>query len=181
MRHAFAALLVIVTAASALAQQPQPARAVGGPASALEPAQQAPPPPPPPPGPPAPPANVDPINVRYEIAVRDTGGPQPGTKTVTMVTTAGEVSSVRATGTKPGGPLNPLNIDVWPMTIADGRVRTRISFEYVPQSPTGPPPLTIRQTIHVWLTSGAAMVVSQATDPLSERRIEVSATATVLK
>ena len=130
------------------------------------------------------PVNVEPINVRYEIAVRDTGGSQPGTKTVTMTATLGQMSSVRASGTVNGRGPNPLNVDVWPTLIRDGKVQTRISIEYVPQSPAntvGPPPLSIRQTVYVWLDNRAGMSISTATDPNSERRLEVAATAEILR
>ena len=156
--------------------------AQGAPAS---PAPQAAPPAPPAAAAPAPlPLDVDPINVRYQIGMRDTGGPQPGTKTVTMTATLGQVSSVRATGTVGGRGSYPLNVDVWPTAIRDGKVQTRISIEYVPQSPpntVGPPPLSIRQTVYVWLDNRTDMVVSTAADPTSDRRLEVAARAEILR
>jgi hypothetical protein len=175
-------LITLVTAlvltGTALAQQPPDPK----PAVPAAPAPPAPPPPPAPPAPPAPRAAADPINVRYEIAVRDTGG-QPVTKTVTMTATQNATSSVRASGTTTGRGTNPLNVDVMPSAIRDNKVLTYIGFEYVPQSPgvAGPPPLSVRQTLHAWLESGKPMLVSQATDPNSERRLEVTVTATVLR
>lgn len=177
MKIPVALVVVLLLTASAAAQQAPEVR----PAVPAAPAPPAPPPPPPPPAPPAPPP--DSINVRYEIALRDTGGAQPGTKTVTMTATGGATSSVRATGTTAGRGVNPLNVDVMPSGIRDGRVHTYIGLEYVPQSPgaAGPPPLSVRQTLHVWLDSGKPMIVSQATDPNSDRRLEVTVTATILK
>lgn len=174
-------VLSVVLAAALSAQQVSPPTPPPAPAPAAP--AQPPPPPPPPPAPPAPPEVSEPINVRYEISVRDTGGPQPGTKTVSMTATLGDVSSVRASGTAAGRPNNPLNIDAWPTALRDDKVRTRISIEYVPQSAgtMGPPPLSIRQTIHVWLNNKAPMVVSQATDPNSDRRLEVAVTATIMR
>ena len=157
--------------------------APGAPAPAAQ-APQAPTPAPAETAPSSPPADLEPINVRYRIAVHDTGGSQPGTKTVIMTATVGQVSSVRATGTVGGRGSNPLNVDVWPRVIRDGKVQTRISIEYVPQSPpdtVGPAPLSIRQTVFVWLDNRADMVVSTATDPNSERRLEVAATAEILR
>lgn len=143
--------------------------------------------------PPAPPRNIvpvapsvslDPTNVRYEIRLRDEGGADPGTKLVSMTATIGQVSSVRATAITRGRGNNPLNVDVMPGVVRDGKVHTRISIEYAPQAPQGtqgPPPLSVRQTVHVWLDDGTPMIVSQSTDPNSDRRLTVEVTAAVLK
>jgi hypothetical protein len=152
--------------ASQSAQQPQQSAPAGAPAPATEP------------------PSADPINVRYQIAIRDSGGAKPGIKAVSMLATIHEVSSVRATGTAgTSRPLNPLNVDIVPTLVNEGRIRTRITIEYVPQSPgvQGAPPLSLRQTLHVWLTNGKPMVVSEATDPNSDRRLTVEVTATLLE
>jgi hypothetical protein len=122
----------------------------------------------------------DPINVRYEITLRDEGGPRPQTKNVTLLTTLGDISSVRV---NPGP--SQLNVDAWPMGYRDGRVRTRISIEYNPPNPDTPespvPTISIRETVFVWLESGKPLVVSQSADPRSDRRLTVEVTATLLK
>jgi len=147
------------------------------------------------PGPPATPPRItpqriEPINIRYEIRINEEGGGQkPNTRTVSMMATANAVSSVRAMG----GPLarNPLNVDIEPFEIRNQKIRTKVSIEYQPVGtapadlPTGPPgfiptPLTVRQTVMVWLDSGKPMVVSQSADPASDRRLSIDVTATIL-
>jgi hypothetical protein len=128
------------------------------------------------------PLRNEPINVRYEIAIREEGGAQPSVKTVTMTGTLYEVSTMRATSDL----RSPLNVDVNPTALNGSKVRTKIGIEYTPPpggETTGATamPLIVRQAIHVWLDSGKSMVVSQAADPRSDRRLTVEVTATVLR
>jgi len=41
--------------------------------------------------------------------------------------------------------------------------------------------LYVRQNVSVWLESGKPMVISESADPLSDRRLTVEVTATILK
>jgi hypothetical protein len=123
---------------------------------------------------------VEPINIRYDVVLRDDGGPQTQTKTVTLLTTLGDVSSIRV---NPGPTV--LNVDAWPIAHRDGRVRTRFGIEYNPPNADRPespvPTMSIRETVFVWLESGKPMMVSQSVDPRSDRRLTVEVTATVVK
>ena len=125
----------------------------------------------------------DPVNVRYEITIRETGGMQTSPKTVNLVLAMNEQSSVRANGLAASRASHALNVDVMPMNLRDNRVRTRIVFEYTPsrENVQGPPPFSMRQTLNVWLDSGKPLVVSEAADPVSDRRFTVSVTATVIR
>ena len=116
------------------------------------------------------------VNVRYEIRIREEGGPQPNTKTVSMTGTLYEVSLVRAINEG-----QSLNADANPTSIRDGRVLTKLGIEYTPQTPAQMSKLSVRQNISVWLESGKPMVISQSADPLSDRRLTVEVTATILK
>jgi hypothetical protein len=101
-----------------------------------------------------------------------------------MILALGEMSSVRATGTVTGRGNNPLNVDIMPSTLRDGKIRSRIGFQYTPVAPEntqGPPPLSVQQTLNVWLENGKPMVVSESADPISDRRLTVSVTATVMR
>lgn len=177
MKHlAGVTMILAVCATSAMAQAQPPAPRTAKPATPSVPVAPA----------PRATTNAEPVNIRYEIAIREVGGPQAGTKTVTMTVAlgAGEASSIRAQGTTAGRGNNPLNIDVSPMALRDGKVRTRIGFEYTPPNPEsvqGPPPFFTRQTLNVWLDSGKPMVVSEAADPISDRRFTVTVTATVIR
>ena len=127
--------------------------------------------------------NSDPINIRYEIRIREEGGAaKPTTKTVSMTGTLGEVSIVRA-GTTVPGVQNYLNVDITPTGIGSNKkVRTKIGIEYAPYigEPPATRPLQIRQTVHTWLDSGKPMVISESIDPSSERRFVLEVTATML-
>lgn len=122
------------------------------------------------------------INIRYEVRIREEGGPQPNTKTVSMISTLGDASLVRANQ----GTNNPLNVDVSPTSIRETKVHTRLGIEYTPQTPANPagPPLSklsVRQNVAVWLESGKPMVISQSADPMSDRRLTVEVTATIIR
>lgn len=190
---------VLIGGSAAAQQAPPPAPrptiaapAIPKPTVAPAPGQAVPPTPAEPPAPPAPPVHIipvapvslDPTNVRVEIRLRDEGGADPGTKLVSMIATLGQVSSVRATAITAGRGNNPLNVDVMPSAVRDGKVHTRISIEYTPQAPqgtAGPSPLSVRQTVFAWLTDGTPTIVSQSSDPNSSRRLTVEVTAAVLK
>ena len=130
-------------------------------------------------------ASDETLNIRYQIVIRETGGPQPRTKTVILTMAQDTESSVRAQGTAAAARTNhPLNVDVHPAALRGNRVRTRIGIEYTPQVPEGvqgPPPLFVRESLMVWLEAGKPMVISEAADPLTDRRISVEITATILR
>ena len=168
-RLAYVVITVVLCSAGLVAQAEQTGQKPAAPAPAVQ-------------RPPAAPA--EPINVRYQIVIRDVGGAQPATKTVTVTQAVGEQSSIRAQGTLAGRGNHPLNVDVWPMNHRDNRVRTRLGIEYTPLPPDGtqgPAPFFVRETLNVWLESGKPMVVSEATDPISDRRVTVEVTATILR
>jgi hypothetical protein len=173
MKHLMMIVLALCVGATAHAQQaaqptPQPTPAPAQPApSRVVPANE-----------------NEAVNVRYEIRILEEGGPEPSTtKIVSMAATRYAVSAVRANPSS----RNPLNVDVTPTGLLDGKVQTKIGIEYTAQSPGssqragGVPPVEVRQTVNVWLESGTPMVISHAADPLSDRRVTVEVTATVLK
>jgi hypothetical protein len=168
--------LVAWEGAAAAQTKPQPAPAAVAPATAppaakaAEAAQAARPTP------------ADPVNVRYEIVIREVGSASKSAKSVTVTIALADPSSIRAQGTSAGRGNNPLALDITPLVIRDGKIRTRISFEYTPAPPEGsqgPPPFFTRQTLNLWLDNGKPMVVSEAEDPISDRRFTVSVTATI--
>lgn len=166
--------MLAVCAVSAGAQTPKPAVApTPTPAAEPQPTPAA-----------RPAAAAEPVNVRFQILIREVGGPRPGTKTVALTIALNDQSSIRAQGTVAGRGEHPLNVDVMPRTLLNGRVWTRISVEYRPESPaeaSGPPPFYVRQTLNVWLESGKPIIISEAADPISDRRLSVEVTATILR
>src|SRR5436190_6031894 len=130
--HRLALFAVVALVASrALAQTPAtpapPAKPAAPPAVTSAP----PPPPPPPPAPPAPRKEGQPINIRVDTTISESGGnATPIKKTVTAVAGDGFDASVRGTATiavpLTGGMLpNPasLNVDASPTILANGKIR----------------------------------------------------------
>jgi len=175
-------------------QTPAPAAPPAPPAPALAPA----PPPPPPPAPPAPPRREgQPINVKVELVITEEGGPAPpARKVVSAVVADGYNGFVREQGFAPVPGSNlpprsvPLNLDAFPTILANGKIRVTCAIQYNAAPPPAPATSAdsraasgtdIRQNLVLILESGKSLVVSQATDPISDRRVTVEVTATILK
>ena len=74
------------------------------------------------------------------------------------------------------------------MILANGKIRLTCSIQYyagqgmVAETRDQPSGRTdIKQNLVLILESGKPLVVSQATDPISDRRVTVEVTATILK
>jgi hypothetical protein len=125
-------------------------------------------------------------------------------KTVTVVTGEGVQGFVRSQATFFGNPTVPLNVDVEPVVLPDGKIRLGLGVQYdLPAPPTvvtdsasGRPVespnnvrsalgnLTrteIRQNLRVVLDSGKPLMVSQSADPVGDRKVTVEVVATILK
>jgi len=179
----------VLAAAHALAQTPV---APPAPAAPAKPPAVATAPPPPPPAPPAPGAPRQPINIRVDTTISEGGGNTPHIqKTVTAVAGDGFDASVRETSTMtappasgpPPGPTS-LNVDASPTILSNGKIRVRITLQYAAgqAQPSEQRVRTdIRQTLVLNLENGKPLVISEASDPLSDRRVTVEVTATILK
>jgi hypothetical protein len=185
----FAAVFALV-AAHALAQTtPRTPNAAPTPPSAQPP--QAPPPPPPAPAPPAPRREGQPINVRVDTTITEAGGTAPPVKkTVTAVAGDGFDASVREMATvsnsPPTLPVPPtaLNVDASPTILSNGRIRVRVTLQYAAgqTQPSDTRARTdIRQTLVLNLENGKPLVISEASDPISDRRVTVEVTAMILR
>jgi len=132
-----------------------------------------------------------PVNVRIELAIADQTGPgEPAKKIVTMVVADRQGSSIRTNGwVIAGGERRSvsINVDARPTILKDGTVRVDLGLEYTPtgiatpganpeRSQTG-----LNERVSTILESGKPLIVSQAADPLSDRRITVELKATILK
>jgi hypothetical protein len=146
-----------------------------------------------------------PVNIKLEINIADQAGPgEPTKKTVTMIVSDRQPGSIRSRGNvRVGGRWEnvTINVDGRAVLLREGQVRVDLGLEYQPRgagdgappaqagapSPTpNVPPLepsssNLNQRISVVLESGKPLVVSQAADPASDRRITVELKATVLK
>jgi hypothetical protein len=186
-----ACLVAVVTGAEAQTPRPAPARE---PSSAQRPAPPLPPDAPPPPGtpprletPPAAPRSPAPpgraVNMRLDVTIIDEGGPQASRKTLSVTLADGQSGQVRASVfVPPMGPV-PLALDAHPTLERDGKIRARITLEYQPnpRDPKEPMPATMRLSFGIVLENGQKIVAAQAADPVTDRRVMVEVTATILK
>jgi hypothetical protein len=75
-----------------------------------------------------------------------------------------------------------LNVDARP-TILDGdRLLLELTLEYTPLRDSDVVrPTTLNEGLTMLLTSGKPMTISQAADPIADRRMTVEVTATIVK
>ena len=76
-----------------------------------------------------------------------------------------------------------LNVDATPRLQKDGRISLQLAVEYRPRetAETLDAMSPINEYLTVLLHSGKAIVVTQAADPSSDRKVTVEVTATILK
>ena len=143
-----------------------------------------------------------PVNVRLDLTITDQTGPgEPTRKTVTMLLSDRQSGSIRSRGqvrvAGRGWENVTINVDARPVILREGSIRVEFGLEYQPRGAgdtpppaggTGPtiPPLepassNLNQRLSVILDSGKPLVISQAADPASDRRISVELKATVMK
>jgi hypothetical protein len=178
------------------AQPPRPAQTAQPPATLPPPAVAAPVAPAAAPAAPAPPRPVregQPINVRIELTITETGaGAPPVKKTVVAVVGDGYFGSVRgqavAQTTTQGNPFDrlvaPLNLDARPEILPSGKIRLTCTIQYQSsQRMTQERQINtdIKQTLVLNLESGKPLVISEAADPVTDRNVIVEVKATILK
>jgi hypothetical protein len=123
-----------------------------------------------------------PLNVRVELAITDQSGTGEALKkTVMMIAADRARASVRNDVGR-----SYINVDAQPQVSSSGTIRMSIGFEYLPTvtGAVGEPSRTLsrlHEQITVVLESGKPMVISQAADPASDRKVSVQVTATVMK
>jgi hypothetical protein len=127
-----------------------------------------------------------PVNIRFDVTIIDEGGPQPSRKTVSVTVADRQSGLVRSAVAVLGMPgVVPVSLDALPMLERDGRIRARLTLEYSPR-PGGDPkepsrPVEMRLSFGIILENGKPVVAAQAADPVTDRRVRVEVTATVLK
>jgi hypothetical protein len=132
-------------------------------------------------------------NVRVELTLTDqTGERSPVRKTMTLTLADGERGSVRSrpqAAVAHGSGIKhiqhfPLNVDARPLLVG-GRIKLLLILEYSSaeqQAGTdAEPKADVNFSGQVVLDSGRPMVVAEAADPVSDRRVTVEVKATVLK
>jgi hypothetical protein len=180
---------IVISAAPGLAgQRPAPAEPKVAPAPAkTEQAKPAPVIEPPP----------QPVNIRIEVTITDQVGPgEPAKKVVSMIVSDRQRNSIRSSGNIRPNPASSntrtvtLNVDARPviMTREGNRISLEFGLEYLPKSANAagsdavePGTSSLNERLVVLLESGKPVMVSQAADPVSDRKITVEVTATILK
>ena len=129
-------------------------------------------------------------NVQIELTLTDQLGTQtPEKKTVSMIVASRNWGKVRSSATvmPPGEPpyAVQLNVDARPLVSVDGPIQVELTLEYAPirtgADPKDKRPTGINQSQTVILQSGKPLVVAQAADPVSDRKVVVEVKATILK
>jgi hypothetical protein len=170
--------------------RPQPNPPPAPPAPPLPPGQPAAAPPPAPP-----PAPKNPINVQIDVTITDQlGSGNPIKKTVTLLavdTTWGRIraNAMARPSERTGNVPVELNVDARPriLTPAHDTIQIELTMEYRPLStvtsgdPSQVAPTNLNQSLTVILQNGKPLVVSQAADPVTDRKIVAEVKATVLK
>ena len=132
-------------------------------------------------------------NVQVELTLTDQLGNSPAEKkTVSMIVTTGTLGKVRTAGTIRPQADQPypvmLNVDARPFVSVEGTVQLELTLEYYPLKGGGEEkegakqrPSGVNQSQTVVLQSGKPLIISQAADPISDRKVIVEVKATVLK
>jgi hypothetical protein len=129
-------------------------------------------------------------NVQIELTLTDQLGTQTSEKkTVSMIASSGNFGKIRSGSTvfPPGEPPYSvvLNVDARPFVSVDGPIQLELTLVYEPVKVEGDTksrrPSGINQSQTIILQSGKPLIVSQAADPVSDRKVVVEVKATVLK
>ena len=131
-------------------------------------------------------------NVQIELNLSDQLGAQPAEKkTVSMIASSGNWGKIRsaaqvmAVGEPPY--VVELNVDARPLVSMDGLIQLELTLNYAPVKGGDPKeglrqrPSGINQSQTVILQSGKPLIVSQAADPVSDRKVVIEVKATILK
>ncbi len=144
-----------------------------------------------------------PTNIKIEVSITDqAGNNQPAKKVVTMIASDRQSANVRSSASvpvkSPGASNIPvvsynyrnvtINVDARPVILASNpnKISVAFSLEYLPktagtQEEMEPGMTSWKESLSLILESGKPMVISQAADPTSDRKITVEVTATILK
>lgn len=128
------------------------------------------------------------INVRLDVTITDqTSGDQPALKTLTLLAADGSWTRVRSEGiawTTGGQYPISLRVDARPRLLQGDKVHLEMIFEYKPTAPEPKPgasATTLSESCDIVLDSGRALVISQAADPNSDRKVKLEVKATILR
>jgi hypothetical protein len=134
------------------------------------------------PQPPAPRRRGD-VNIQIELTISDQlGSGKPEPRVVSMLVADGAFGRIRSRGAEPAA-VETLNVDARPEVIGNDRLALELTLEYVPPRAEGAPrrPAGLNEQLTVILQNGKPLLISQAADPLADRKTTVEVRATILK
>lgn len=195
MRARVLVLSICLTAmvASAFAQGQQGPQRGATPRPATPAAEQQAPGTPAPAAAPTPRRQGQPVNVKIDVTITDQkDGSTALKKTVSVVTADNMGGYIRSTASYGSLGDVPLNVDVSPELLADGKIRVGVNLQYdLPGSVTaqstetpGAGPLRrtqIRENLNVILENGKPITVAQSADPVGDRQVTIEIKATILR
>ncbi|MGH8639636.1 MAG: hypothetical protein ACREUZ_21085 [Burkholderiales bacterium] len=144
------------------------------------------------------PFHGQPINIRLELTITDQAGTgEPSKKVITLIVGDRQSGMIRSRGqlwvTERRAYSATFNVDAKPVILSDGRIRLDLGLEYqptppqagapasAPQSPITSDTTLLNERVGVVLESGKPLVISQAFDPASDRKVMVELKGTILK
>lgn len=133
-------------------------------------------------------------NVKVELTISDQTGTGPIEKKVVSLIAAEEswgkirTQAAARPSDLTAGPVMPvgLNVDARPFLTSSGAIQLELTVGYNPLDATAKDgkqlrPTELNQSMTVVLHSGKPLVISQAADPIADRKMIVEVVATVLK
>ena len=128
----------------------------------------------------APPPPGQALNVKLDFTITDQNGPgEPSKKTVSMLVADRAGGSIRSIGNSVRAMLN---VDATPQILPNGAIKVQLGLEYNPQKGDGPATgSALNQRVAIVLLPGKPLILSQAADPLSDRKITVEVRAEILR
>ena len=131
------------------------------------------------------PEPVGPANIKLDLTITDQTSPgEPLKKVVTMVVADRGNGSIRSMGSVRNQGRVQINVDAEPAIIQNGAIRLRLGLEYNPRAAANDAATessSLNERIIVILDPAKPMVVSQAADPASDRRITVEIRAAIIR
>ena len=125
------------------------------------------------------------LNVQIELTISDQlANAAPDKRVVSMLIADGAFGRIRSVSS-PDPSLAMLNIDARPEILENDRVLVEMTIEYRPLAPDGAGatkrPAALNEQLTVILQNGRTLLVSQAADPLNDRKMTVEVRASILK
>jgi hypothetical protein len=132
------------------------------------------------------------VNVQIELTISDQiGSAAPEKKVVSLLAadqTMGQVrANARASRANVGFVGTGLNVDARPMILDGDRIMVELKLEYMPFLPSQGPgaptqePTNLNESITVILQNGKPLTISQAADPISDRKMTVEVKASIVR